>query len=65
MIAMGILLDGHIKVGFEDNLYLKRGMLAKDNAKQVEMAAKLAENLQCCTLASSSDTRSILKIPPQ
>ena len=28
-IAMGILLGGHIRVGFEDNIYLRKGILAK------------------------------------
>ena len=63
-IAMGILLGGHIRVGFEDNIYLRKGILAKNNAEQVEMAVKLIESLQC-TIASSSDARFILKITPQ
>jgi 3-keto-5-aminohexanoate cleavage enzyme len=43
MITMGILLGGHIRVGFEDNIYLKKGVLAKSNAQIVDMAANLAE----------------------
>lgn len=61
MITMGILLGGHIRVGLEDNLYLRKGVLAKNNAEQVEMAVKLVESLQC-TVASTSDARSILSI---
>ena len=38
MIAMGILLGGHVRVGFEDNIYLRRGVLLKSNAEMVEVA---------------------------
>lgn len=39
--AMGILLDGNIRVGFEDNIYLSKGVLAKSNAELVEKAARI------------------------
>jgi 3-keto-5-aminohexanoate cleavage enzyme len=42
---MGILLGGNIRVGFEDNIYLGRGVLASSNAQVVEMAVDLAERL--------------------
>ncbi|MFW6052332.1 MAG: 3-keto-5-aminohexanoate cleavage protein [Desulfosalsimonas sp.] len=45
MITMGILLGGNIRVGFEDNIYLKKGVPARDNAQMVEVAAELAERL--------------------
>jgi 3-keto-5-aminohexanoate cleavage enzyme len=45
VITMGILLGGNVRVGFEDNLYLKRGVLASSNAQMVEMAVDLAERL--------------------
>jgi 3-keto-5-aminohexanoate cleavage enzyme len=45
MITMGILLGGNIRVGFEDNIYLKKGVLARDNARMVEAAADLTERL--------------------
>lgn len=45
MITMGILLDGNIRVGFEDNIYLKKGVLAQSNAEMVAMAADLAGRL--------------------
>jgi 3-keto-5-aminohexanoate cleavage enzyme len=41
MITMGIQLGGNIRVGFEDNLYLREGVLAKSNAELVEMAVDL------------------------
>ncbi len=45
MITMGILLGGNIRVGFEDNIYLKKGVAARDNAQMVETAADLVERL--------------------
>jgi uncharacterized protein (DUF849 family) len=38
MVGMGVLLGGHVRVGFEDNLYLKKGVKARSNAELVERA---------------------------
>ena len=46
MITMGVLLGGHIRVGFEDNLYLRKGVLARSNAELVEMAVDVVRVLQ-------------------
>lgn len=46
MITMGILLGGHVRVGFEDNLFLRKGVAAKSNAAFVEQAANLVRMLQ-------------------
>ncbi len=40
-----MILGGHVRVGFEDNIYLKQGVLASSNAQMVGMAADLAERL--------------------
>lgn len=45
MVAMGILLGGHVRVGFEDNVYLQEGVLAVSNAQMVEKAVRLAREL--------------------
>ena len=42
---MSILNGGHIRVGFEDNVFLSRGVLAKSNAELVEKAVRLAREL--------------------
>lgn len=47
MITIGILLGGNVRVGFEDNIYSKKGVLAKNNAQLVEMAVNLVAHLQC------------------
>ena len=45
MITMAMILGGNVRVGFEDNIYLKQGVLASSNAQMVEMAVDLAERL--------------------
>jgi 3-keto-5-aminohexanoate cleavage enzyme len=61
MITMGVLLGGHIRVGFEDNIYLKKGVLAKSNAQMVKMAVNLVNHLQC-KVATTDEARDILGI---
>ena len=41
MVAQSFLLGGHVRVGFEDNIYIRRGELARDNAELVEQAVSL------------------------
>jgi 3-keto-5-aminohexanoate cleavage enzyme len=61
LIAMGIILDGHIRVGFEDNLYLRKGVLLESNAQMVDVAVNLVEHLQH-EVATPADARRILGI---
>jgi 3-keto-5-aminohexanoate cleavage enzyme len=61
MIALGILLGGNIRVGFEDNIYLRKGVLAQNNAQLVEMAANLIVQLQR-QIATPNEAREILGI---
>ena len=61
MIAMGIVLGGHIRVGFEDNIHLRRGVLLNSNAQMVELAASLVEQLQH-QVATPAEAREILGI---
>jgi 3-keto-5-aminohexanoate cleavage enzyme len=63
MITMGILLGGNIRVGFEDNIYLKKGVLAKSNAEMVTMAVDLAERLGR-EVATVEQARTILGLKP-
>jgi 3-keto-5-aminohexanoate cleavage enzyme len=59
MIQMGIIMGGHIRVGFEDNLYLKRGVLAKSNAELVEAAVSQAK-IFGRSIATPEEAREIL-----
>lgn len=64
MITMAMLLGGNVRVGFEDNIYLKKGLLASSNAQIVEMAVDLAERLGH-ELATPDEARQILGIKNQ
>jgi 3-keto-5-aminohexanoate cleavage enzyme len=45
MMTLAMILGGNVRVGFEDNIYLKQGVLASSNAQMVETAVDLAERL--------------------
>jgi uncharacterized protein (DUF849 family) len=45
MAAQAVILGGHVRVGLEDNLYLRRGELAPGNASLVERAVGIIESL--------------------
>jgi len=45
MVAQAYLCGGHVRVGFEDNLYLSKGVLAESNAQLVERARLIVESL--------------------
>lgn len=59
MNLLGIMLDGQIRTGLEDNIYLRKGVLATGNAILVERLVKLAYELNR-DIASVSETRAIL-----
>lgn len=62
MVAQAALLGGHVRVGIEDNLYLSRGVLARDNAQLVEKARQILELLGY-SVASPAEARTMLKLP--
>ena len=59
MVAMGVLLDGHVRVGFEDNLFFKKGVLAKSNAELVKRTVDIIRDLNK-DIASLEEAREIL-----
>mmetsp|Transcript_16120 Transcript_16120/g.39243 ORF Transcript_16120/g.39243 Transcript_16120/m.39243 type:complete len:274 (+) Transcript_16120:333-1154(+) len=61
MLAMGVLMGGHVRVGFEDNIYIRKGVLTRNNAEQVEMAVDVIRALQA-DVASVDEAKSILGI---
>ena len=61
MVAMGVLLNGHVRVGFEDNLYLKKGQLAKSNAELVKHTVGIIHSLNK-EVASVEEARKILSL---
>ena len=61
MAVMSILNGGHIRVGFEDNVYLARGVLARSNAELVEKAVRLAREIGR-EIATPEEVRAFLHI---
>jgi len=59
MVTMGILMGGHVRVGFEDNVYLEKGVLAESNGALVEKAVRIAKELGR-EIASPQEARLIL-----
>ncbi len=59
MAAQSILMGGNVRVGFEDNLYLTRGIPAKNNAALVEKALSILKALDK-EPASAEEAREIL-----
>ena len=57
--ATAIVLGGHVRVGFEDNVYLSKGVLAKSNAELVEKMVRIARDLGR-EVASPTEARQIL-----
>ena len=58
-----ILLGGHVRVGFEDNIYYKKGQLAENNAQLVARSVRIARELGC-EIVSPAEAREMLGIPP-
>ena len=45
LAAMGIIMGGHVRVGFEDNIYYSKGVKASSNAQLVERVVRLANEM--------------------
>ncbi|MCB2298941.1 3-keto-5-aminohexanoate cleavage enzyme [Clostridium tagluense] len=59
MAAMAIVMGGHVRVGFEDNVYIEKGIPAKSNAELVERVVRLAKELGR-EIATPKEAREIL-----
>ncbi len=59
-IAMG----GNIRVGMEDNVLYKKGVVADSNMQFVARARRVIEEFNC-EVATPAETREILGLPPQ
>ncbi len=63
LATMAVLLGGHVRVGFEDNIYYSRGVLAKSNAELVDRIVRIAKELGR-PVAGPDQARAILGLPP-
>jgi uncharacterized protein (DUF849 family) len=59
MAIQSCLLGGHVRVGMEDNVYIRKGVFANSNAEQVAKVRRLVEELGP-NIASADDARRIL-----
>ena len=64
MATMAILLGGHVRVGFEDNIFYEKGVLARSNAQLVERVARIAR-IHGREVATPGEARRILGLPPR
>ena len=58
-LTLAIIDGGHVRVGFEDNTSISKGVLAKSNGELVEKVARLAKELGR-EIATPAEARKIL-----
>ena len=61
--AATIAMGGHVRVGFEDNVYMSKGVLAKSNGEMVERVVQMAK-LMNRPVATPAEAREILGLKP-
>jgi 3-keto-5-aminohexanoate cleavage enzyme len=62
MATMAVAMGGHVRVGFEDNIYYRKGELADSNARFVERVVRIAREVGR-EPASVESARRILSLP--
>ena len=62
LATAAILLGGHVRVGFEDNIFFEKGILAESNAQLVERVARIAR-VHGREVATPDEARRILRLP--
>lgn len=62
LAPVAIVAGGHVRVGFEDNVYYSKGVVAKSNAELVARVAEISKILQR-DVADVAETKKILKLP--
>lgn len=61
LVTVGAILGGHVRVGLEDGLYLRRGQLAESNAQQVAKVRHILEELSL-EIATPAEARVMLDL---
>ncbi|MDW7738485.1 MAG: 3-keto-5-aminohexanoate cleavage protein [Bacillota bacterium] len=62
MATAAIIMGGHVRVGFEDNIYYEKGILAESNAQLVDRVTRVA-GIHNRPVASPDEARKILGLP--
>ncbi len=64
-LATAAIIDGgHVRVGFEDNVFLSKGVLAKSNGELVEKVVRIAKEFGR-EIANPAEARAILGLKPK
>ncbi len=61
LATAAIVMGGHVRVGFEDNVYYSKGVLADSNAQLVERIVRISKELGR-VVATPDETREILSL---
>ena len=61
MATIAIVIGGHVRVGFEDNVYLSKGKLAESNGQLVEKIVRVSDELGR-KIATPVEARKILNL---
>ena len=61
MATTGSQMDGHVRVGLEDSLFISRGQLVESNAQQVQKIRRIVEDLGS-NVATPDEAREILDL---
>ena len=63
-LATAAIIDGgHVRVGFEDNVFISKGVLAKSNGELVEKVVRIAKEFGR-EIATPDEARKILGLKP-
>lgn len=63
LVAAALSMGGHVRVGLEDNFYLKPGEMARSNGELVAKAARLVDDLGG-SVATPEEARQMLGLGP-
>lgn len=64
MAMATMVIDGHVRVGLEDNIYYSKGVLAKSNAQLVERIVRISRELDR-EIATPEEAKEILSLRPK
>lgn len=64
LAALAIIDGGNVRVGFEDNVYISKGVLAKSNGELVAKVVRMAKELGR-EIANPTEARQILGLKPR
>ncbi len=64
LAAAAIIDGGHVRVGFEDNVFVSKGVLAKSNGELVEKVVRIAKEFGR-EIATPDEARKILGLKPR